>query len=154
MRVADIMTRDVVVAAPVTTVSEIARLMWHHNLSGLPIVDAGGRVVGIVTEMDLLARNANLHVPTYLRVLDVMIPLGNRHEFEEELRRAVGTTAHDVMSPDVVTVAPDTDLADAATLMMDKRIKRLPVVESGKLVGIISAADFLRLLAQDIPTES
>jgi CBS domain-containing protein len=154
MRVADIMTRDVVVAAPVTTVSEIARLMWHHNLSGLPIVDAGGRVVGIVTEMDLLARNANLHVPTYLRVLDVMIPLGNRHEFEEELRRAVGTTAHDVMSPDVVIVAPDTDLADAATLMMDKRIKRLPVVENGKLVGIITAADFLRLLAQDIPTES
>ena len=154
MRVADIMTRDVVVAAPDTTVPEIARLMWQHQLSGLPVVDATGQVVGIVSEMDLLARNANLHVPTYLRVLDVMIPLGNRHEFEEELRRAVGTTAREVMSPDVVTVGPDTDLADAATLMMDKRFKRLPVVESGKLAGIISAADFLRLLAQDIPTES
>ena len=81
MKVADVMSRDVIVVRPETAVPEIARLMWGHRVSGLPVVDADGDLVGIVTELDLLVRNANLHVPTYLRVLDVMIPLGNPREF-------------------------------------------------------------------------
>jgi len=154
VRVADVMTRDVVTVTPETGVQEIARLLWSRGISGVPVVNATGALVGIVTELDLLVRNANLHIPQYLRVLDVMIPLGNRHEFEEELRRALGATAADVMTEDVITVEPDTDLADAATLMLDKDVDRLPVVANGRLVGIISRADFVRLLAQDIPTES
>jgi CBS domain-containing protein len=154
VNVADVMTRDVQTVSPETGVQEIARLLWSRGISGVPVVDASGVLVGIVSELDLLMRNANLHIPQYLRVLDVMIPLGNRHEFEEELRRALGATAADVMTDKVVTVEPETDLADAATLMMDKDVNRLPVVAAGQVVGIISRADFVRLLAQDIPTES
>lgn len=152
MKVADIMTRDVFVVGPRTPVTEIGRLLWDYHLSGVPVVDEG-HVVGIVTEVDLLARNANLHVPTYLRVLDVMIPLGNPEHWDEEMRRALGTVAADVMTRDVVTTTPDADLADAASLMLDKRVNPLPVIESGRLVGIISRADFVRLLALDVPTE-
>jgi CBS domain-containing protein len=154
LRVADVMTRDVVTVTPATGVQEIARLLWRRGVSGVPVVDADGTVVGIVSELDLLVRNANLHIPQYLRVLDVMIPLGSRHGFEEELRRALGATAADVMTGHVISVEPDTDLADAATLMLDKDVNRLPVVADGRLVGIISRADFVRLLAQDIPTAS
>lgn len=148
------MIRDVVMVTPTTGVQEIARLLWSRGVSGVPVVDDGGKLVGIVSELDLLVRNANLHIPQYLRVLDVMIPLGSRHEFEEELRRATGATAADVMTRLVITVKPDTDLADAATLMLDKDVNHLPVLDNGRLVGIISRADFVRLLAQDIPTES
>ncbi|HLH22379.1 MAG TPA: CBS domain-containing protein [Chloroflexota bacterium] len=154
MNVADVMTRDVLTVAPNTGVQEIARLLWSHGISGVPVVDATGALVGIVSELDLLVRNANLHIPQYLRVLDVMIPLGNRHEFEQELRRALGATAADVMTRDVITVSPGTDLAEAATLMLDEDVNRLPVVDQGRVVGIISRADFVRLLAQDIPTEA
>ncbi len=154
MRVADVMTRAVVTVAPDTSVREIARLLWDHGISGVPVVDAAGALVGIVSEQDLLVRNANLHVPTYLRVLDVMIPMGDPRGFEDELRRALGATAADVMTHHVVTVAPDTDLADAATTMLERDVSRLPVVEDGRVVGILSRADFVRLLAQDLPTES
>jgi CBS domain-containing protein len=153
MRVADVMTRDVIVLGPDTPVSEVGRLMWEHRISGVPVVERGS-VVGIVTELDLLVRNANLHVPTYIRVLDVMIPLGNPRHFDETMRRALGTKAADLMTREVVTVAPSADLSDAASLMLDKRVNPLPVVESGRLVGILSRSDFVRLLAQDVPTES
>jgi len=148
------MTRDVIVVRQDATIPDVARLMWTHRVSGLPVVDDGGALVGIVTELDLMVRNANLHVPTYLRVLDVMIPLGNPREFDAELRRALGTSAADVMTRDVVWVPPDADLADVATLMVDKRVNPVPVLEYGRLVGIVSRSDFVRLMAQDVPTEA
>lgn len=153
MRVGDVMTREVLTVAPETPVPEIARLLWDHHISAAPVVVAG-HLVGIVSERDLLVRNANLHVPTFLRVLDVMIPLGDRREFEDDLRRALGATAVEVMTPDVIVVGPETDLADAATLMLDKDVDRLSVVDGDRLVGILSRSDFVRLLAQDIPTEA
>jgi CBS domain-containing protein len=149
VKVGDIMTRDVITARRETTVEEIARLLWSYRISGLPVVDEQRKVVGIVTESDLLARNAHLHVPTYLRVLDALIPLGNPRRFEEEMRRALGTTAGEVMTEDVIAISSDTELVDAATLMMDRRVNRLPVVDEGRLAGIISRSDFVRLLAQD-----
>jgi CBS domain-containing protein len=148
------MTHDVVVVRPDTTVRDIAELMVAHHISGGPVVDGAGAVVGIVTELDLMLRNANLKVPTYLRVLDAMIPLGNPLEFDEEIRRALGTIAKDLMSAPVHSVTSDTDLADLATLMVDKRVNPVPVLDDGRLVGIVSRTDFLRLMAQDIPTES
>src|SRR5581483_9911170 len=148
LRVVDVMTRDVVVVRRDATVPEVARLLWTHRISGLPVVDDAGAVVGIVTELDLMVRNANLRFPTYLRVLDVMIPLGMPRDFDEEMRRALATTAGDLMTSPVVTVQPDTDLADAATLMVDKRVNPVPVLQDGRLVGIISRSDFVRLMAQ------
>jgi len=148
------MTRDVVMVHRDATVPEMARLMGTHHISGLPVVDDQGVLIGIVTELDMMLRNANLHVPRYLRVLDVLIPLENPREFDEEIRRALGTTAADLMTPDVKTVESSTDLADLATLMVDKRVNPVPVVDGGRMVGIVSRSDFVNLMAQDIPTES
>jgi CBS domain-containing protein len=148
------MTREVIVVGPEAGVQEVARVLWDNGVSGVPVVAADGSLVGVVSERDLLVRNANLHVPSYIRVLDAMIPLGSTRELGEELRKATGAVAADVMTPHTIVVHPDTDLADAATLMLDHDVNRLPVVENGRVVGIISRADFVRLLAQDIPTES
>jgi CBS domain-containing protein len=152
VRVGEIMTRDVVTAASETTVSELARLLWINNVSGLPVVDGERRVVGIVSESDLLVRNAHLQVPTYVRVLDALIPLSNTRRFDEDLRKALGSTAADIMTSPVVTIDPDAELVEAATLMMDRHINRLPVVEDDRLVGIVSRADFVRLMVQQTPT--
>ena len=153
MKVGEVMTREVVTVEPATPVTEIGRLMWNHHLSGVPVVQ-DGRLVGIVSELDLLARDANLHAPNYLRVLDIMIPLGSKRHFDDEVRRALATTAGEVMTREVVATAPDVDLADAASLMLERRVNPLPVIdEQGRLVGIISRADFVRLLALDVPTE-
>ena len=85
------MTRDVIKVHRDATVPEMAQLMWTHGISGLPVVDDQGALVGIVTELDLMVRNANLHVPRYLRVLDVMIPLGSGYDVLDSQNHYVST---------------------------------------------------------------
>ncbi|MCL5265616.1 MAG: CBS domain-containing protein [Chloroflexi bacterium] len=147
MKVSDIMTREVIAVTPDTSVSEIAKLMVGKDISGVPVV-VDGRVVGIITETDLVARNAYLHFPTFVQILDARIYLQSPRHFEEELRRMLGTTAADVMTKEVKTVKPDADVAEVATLMFEKHVNPVPVVKNGKLVGIVSRADVIRLLVQ------
>src|SRR5689334_11347584 len=97
VRVADVMTRDVITGRTDSPVVDLARLMIDRGISGIPIVGADGRVAGLVTEADLVVRNANVHFPTFLQILDARIPITSTRHFEEELRRALGTTAADVM---------------------------------------------------------
>ena len=149
MKVSQIMTTDVVAVALETPVSEIARLFVEHHISGAPVVDAQGHLAGVVTEQDLIVRNAHLHLPTFFGFLDAFVPVRGQHEFEEELRRALGTQARDVMSEHLYTVRSDADLEDAATVMVDHRVNPLPVVDGGRLVGIISRYDIVRLMARD-----
>ncbi len=147
MKVSEIMTKDVVTVTPDTKVSAIARLMVEKAISGIPVV-IDSRVVGMVTEVDLVARNAHLHFPTFLQILDARIYFESPRHFEEELRRMLGTTANDVMTTEVQTVKPDADVTDVATLMFEKKVNPVPVVENGKLVGIVSRTDIIRLLIQ------
>jgi len=119
-------------------------------VSGVPVVDQQVHLIGIVTETDLVVQNANVHFPTFLQILDARIYLTNTRRFEDELRKALGTIAADVMTCDVKTVKPDDDISVAATLMVDKGLNPIPVVENDKLVGIISRSDIIRhILAQD-----
>ena len=148
MKVADVMSPRVISVAPDTKVEEIARLLVDNKISGVPVVNGFGRVVGMVTESDLIVRNAELHFPTFLQILDARIYLQSPKHFEEELRRMLGTIAADVMSAPGIVVAPDDPLERAATLMVEKRANPLPVVKDGKPVGIISRSDIVRLMAR------
>lgn len=151
MQVSELMTREVITVHPDTPVVEIARKMLQNDISGLPVVDHDGRLVGIVTEADLVVRNANVHFPTFLQILDARIYLTSTRHFEEELRRALGTVASDVMTREVQTVKPDDDISVAATLMVDKRLNPIPVLGDGRLQGIISRSDIIRhILAQEV----
>lgn len=151
MQISDLMTHEVITVHPDTPVVDIARKMLRHDISGVPVVDRDRRLVGIVTETDLVVRNANVHFPTFLQILDARIYLTSTRHFEEELRRALGTVARDVMTREVHTVKPDDDLSVAATLMVDKQINPIPVREGGRLCGIISRSDIIRhILAQEV----
>ncbi len=151
MQVSELMTREVITVYPDTPVVEIARKMLQNDISGIPVVDRDGRLVGIVTETDLVVRNANVHFPTFLQILDARIYLTSTRHFEEELRRALGTVAADVMTREVQTVKPDDDISVAATLMVDRGLNPIPVLNDGRLEGIISRSDIIRhILAQEV----
>jgi CBS domain-containing protein len=118
--------------------------MLRHDISGLPVLAPDGALLGMVTDEDLIVRHANLHLPTYILFYEVR----GRHEFDDEMRRATAKTAGEVMGEHMHAVAPDADVTDAATLMMDTHANPLPVVAAGALVGVIARADIVRLMVQ------
>ncbi len=148
MQVRDIMTTEVQTVSPDTPVQEIIRLFRDHGISGVPVIDQDGQLVGIVTEMDLIRRHARPHAPIYFPLLDARIPLGSEQSYRETVRRILATTAQELMTSPVQTVPPDMDVADLATLMVERGINPVPVVEDGRLVGIVSRTDLLRVIEE------
>ncbi len=144
-RVADIMERAVVTIGPKATVKELAVLLRDKDVRGLPVVDEG-RLVGVVTEGDIVAQDADLHFPHYIQFLDSFIYLESTKKFEERLKKAVGTTVGDIMTDEVFSVAPQDPMSAAATLMRDHKINLVPVVDDDKLVGIVTRHDVIASL--------
>jgi len=144
--VADIMVTDVVTARPDMSVKELAELLRERGVGGAPVVDDDGSVVGMVTDGDLMALDADLHFPHYIQFLDSVIYLERASKFEERLKKAVAATVRDIMTDEVLTVGPEDPVRKAATLMSDHRIDRVPVEKDGKLVGIVGRHDVLKVL--------
>ena len=144
MKARDVMTRHVITIAPDASVLEALRLMLQYNISGLPVVDCSGSVLGIVTEGDFLRRaeiGTERKRPRWLEFLFGSGPLA-RDYVRSHARRV-----HEVMTHDVETVTEEAQLGDIVTLMEKYRIKRVPVVRDGRVVGIVSRANLLRALA-------
>ncbi len=142
------MSTPVVTIGPEATVRELAQMLADNDISGLPVVDADGRLLGVVSEEDLILQDAELHFPHYVQIFDSVIFLESVHKFEERFRKAFAARVKDVMSTDPVTVAPDATLRDVATIMADKDVNRVPVVdEDNRLLGIIARGDVLRGIA-------
>ncbi len=147
-RVSLIMTEDVISIDPDTEVAEAARLMWENSLSSLPVVDRG-RVIGVLTDFDMIARESEYDAPMYVPFLDAYFRIPGSGD-PEQLRRILATTAKDLMTQPAVTVEPDTTVQQAATIMYDKKLNALPVVDSDRrLVGIVARADIVRLMVAD-----
>jgi CBS domain-containing protein len=149
MKVRKIMSRPALHVSPDTKVGVVAKLMVDRGISGVPVVDDSGKVVGIVTQSDLVVRNANIHFPHFLQFLDARIYLEGTRHFEEESRRMLGNTAADLMTSPCIVVEADDEIEQAATIMMEKQIHAIPVMEKGKLVGIVTQADMVRLIADE-----
>ncbi len=144
MEVAEVMTRDVVSVQPETALADAANLMLARHISGLPVVDAQGAVVGMLTEGDVLFRS---ELDTQGKPMGWLAAFINPTKAATEFVRAHGRYVQELMTTNPICLAPEDDLADAVTLMHDKRIKRLPVVSQNRLVGILSRHDLLRALA-------
>lgn len=127
------------------SVAEVVRMMLDQALDGVAVVDDNGQTVGLITERDVVTRHAHPHVPVYIGVLGGVLPF-ETSTMDEEVRRVLAVTAADLMSDLPHSVDPDADLTAAADLMVDRRVNPVPVVEGGKLVGLVGHRDMLRLL--------
>ena len=144
----DIMTREVITVREETTIRELAALFLSHNISGAPVVDTAGRVVGVVTESDLIFQNKKVHLPTAVAILDAFLFLESPGKTEKELKKIAGATVGEICSHELVSVTPETGLDDLATLMAEKKVHTLPVMAGGQLVGVIGKSDIIRTIAQ------
>ncbi len=140
------MTSPAVVIAPETPVGEIARLMLERHFRALPVVDATGELVGIVSDADLMAKHAEPHFPLYLQFLEARIYLESPKPVERELQKAAARVARELMTEQVETIEAEADVTEAATRLFRGGYSTLPVVDHGRLVGVVTRADILRLL--------
>lgn len=146
LKVRDIMTTDPLTVTPEMTVTQAARLMVDNRIGALPVLD-DGKLIGIVTEGDLIMQDVKLEFPTYLHLLDgfIMYPPATA-KFESELRKAVAADVRAVMSDQPITVQADASVEDAATLLVEREVSRLPVLDGETLVGVVSKSDIVRSL--------
>jgi CBS domain-containing protein len=144
----DIMTKDVVTVTPDTSIEELSTLLVSNEISGAPVVNADGAIVGMVTENDLISRNKRLHIPTVVSFLDAVIYLESSKKFSDDVKRLTATKVGDICAKKVVTITEDTTLTDIATIMSEKNVHLLPVVRSGKVVGIVGKRDVVKAVAQ------
>ena len=144
----DIMTKAVVTVKPETSIEELSSLLVKNQISGVPVVDASGSLYGIVTENDLISRNKRLHIPTVVSFLDAAIYLESSKKFEQEVKRLAATQVGDICTRRVITITEDMTVTDIATIMAEKKAHLLPVVASGKVVGIVGKRDVVKAIAR------
>jgi CBS domain-containing protein len=141
MRVRDVMTREVVSVQPSTALKEVARLLVERNVSGMPVVDEKGRVVGVVSEGDLLVKELGPEAIHHRRLARL---LGDTRDDSVREAKIRAITAGQAMTAPAITIEVDRAITEAAGAMVARGIKRLPVVEGGELVGIVTRADLVR----------
>ncbi len=148
--VRDIMTREIVKVRPGTSVSDIALLMSQHRISGVPVVDEQDRVLGVVTELDMVVRNTRFKLPAFFTLLNATIYLETPAHIKERLHHMLGLTAREIMSEKAITITADASIEDLAELMVGRQVNPIPVVENGRLAGIVSRSDIVRWMAKGV----
>jgi CBS domain-containing protein len=154
--VADIMEIDVPTVTPDDTVEAVLRTLRDHELPGVPVVNSGGRCVGIITEADLVltGENADLHLPHYFELFGGLVFLEPLSHFGGRLRKATAALAKDLMTEDPVTIEPTATVQEAARLIARSKHNRLPVVEHGRLRGVVTRLDVLDALTHDTDVDA
>lgn len=147
--VREIMDSEPLTVSPETNVEAVIRLLKEHEEQGVAVVNEAGRCVGILTEADLVIADeeGDLHLPHHLNLFGGMVFIEPLKHFEERLRKAVASTAEDMMTADPVTIEPDADVHEAARVIVESGHNRLPVVEHGLLVGVVTRVDVLQALS-------
>jgi CBS domain-containing protein len=147
--VTDVMTSAVVTVSPDLSLTEAADVLSEKGIGAVPVVNADGELVGLLRDEDLLISEARLHLPTTIAILpgiEFTLP-GQIKRYDEELKKAASSTVGDVMEREFESVAPSGSIEDVATLMHEHDVTHVPVVDGGKVVGIVARGDIVRFLA-------
>ena len=149
--VADIMDDDPVTVGPDDDVETVVHVLREHELPGVPVVNEGGRCVGIVTEADLVIgdEQGDLHIPHYIELFGGVVFLEPLRRFEERLKKAVGSSVRDIMTADPITIDVGASVHEAGRIIVSRAHNRLPVVEHGGLVGVVTRVDGLEALTRE-----
>ncbi len=141
----DIMVKKVITINKDASVEKLSELLVKNKISGVPVVDNNGSLVGIATEGDLIVKDTDLHFPRYFKLLDSIIYLESLNKFKRNLKKYLGTRVEDVMTDKVKAVKKDTPVSEIANIMVKNNINRVPVLDNkGNLVGIITRADIVK----------
>lgn len=144
----EIMTTAVVTVPPDLSVEQLAALLRDRKISGAPVVDAAGALLGVVTESDLIDQAKKLHIPTAITILDSVIFLESAKAVEREIGKMTGATVADICTKKPVTITEETMLDEIATIMAERQVHTLPVMRGKTLVGVVGKSDVIKTLAR------
>ncbi len=144
----DIMTTEVITVNPDMTVKEVSKLLSEHQISGAPVMK-NDEIIGIISDGDLINQGRKIEFPNYVYLLDSILYLESFNKFETNLKKMIGAKVKDIMTKEVITVSPTTNIEDVATILAEEDIKRVPVTNDKELVGIISRGDIVTYLGED-----
>ncbi len=141
----DIMVKKVITINKDESIEKLSNLLIKNNISGVPVLDESGKMVGIATEGDIIVKGTDLHFPRYFKLLDSIIYLDSLNKFKTTLKKYLGTKVEDIMTGNVRTVREDMPVSEVADMMIKYNINRVPVVDDeGNLVGIITRRDIVK----------
>lgn len=146
--VADLMNHDVLTVLPTTPLSQAIQILVDRQISGLPVVNDAGKLVGVISESDLMWREKGLDRPPYIMFLDSVIYLQNPAKHDRDLHKVLGQTVGEVMTSHAISITADATIPTAARIMHEKKIHRLPVVDTeNRPIGIITQGDIVKAIA-------
>ena len=143
------MTTEVLTVSPETSIADLSKTLENRQIGGVPVVDQDGRLVGVITQSDLVERARDLELPPAINILDLHIYLQIPSHLLQRVEKMLGTTVGDCMSAEPVTVAPDTPVSQIAALMTKQKVHTIPVLKAGKIVGVIGKMDLVRAMARE-----
>ena len=146
LKVKDIMTTEIITVSPDTEIVKAAKILLKKRINGLPVIDDSGKLAGILCQSDLVAQQKSIPIPSVFTLLESFIPLTSIKRIDKEVEKIAALTVKQAMTPNPVTVGPETDIEDVAKLMVDKKYYTLPVMEGDKIVGIVGKEDVLKTL--------
>lgn len=148
LKAKDIMTTNPLTLAPEDDIVTAATLMLDNCVNGVPVVAADGSLAGVICQSDLVAQQKTLRLPSVFTLLDGIIPLTSTKEVEKEMERITALTVAQAMTTDPSVAAPDTPVEEVANMMVERKYHTVPVVDGGRLVGVIGKSDILRTLVR------
>lgn len=151
----DIMTKDVAVVRAETTIDEVSRIFVEKNISGLPVVNQYDKLIGIVSEGDLVYKQKPVRAPLFINLFDGLIPI-DRNAFHDDMKRIAAYQVKDIMTSPAIYAYEDTPISEIAEIIINKKINRIPIVnEILEVVGIVSRHDIVRsmVMEADAPEE-
>ena len=146
LNASDIMTTEVITVKKETNLANLAKIFYEKHINGVPVVNDDGRLIGIICESDLIRKNIKLHIPTVVALFDWVFYLESPKKMEKEIQRLNATTVADLYTRDVITVDEKAPIDEIASIMNDKKIYTIPVLDGDRLVGIIGKADLIRTI--------
>ncbi len=144
LNASDIMSTEVIAVRPDTGIKELAAILYKHHINGVPVVDEDEKLLGVVCESDLIRLNKKLHIPTVVALFDWVLYLENPRKMEKEIERINAATVKDLYTTEVITVDEKTPVDEIASIMTEKRVYTIPVMDGDRVVGIIGKADLIR----------